>query len=262
MPRDVTDAQISAIPGWLDRVDRALFRFVLAEQVRRGQTGDLAELGVYLGASASLIGSYQQPGETFTVVDLFGDSPDDAANGAENRRWYPDLSQDAFEENYRRVHGELPVVIRGPSSSIGAHAARGRHRFVHVDASHEYDHVVADIATSRSLLAPDGVVVFDDFRSEHTPAVAAAVWGAAASGLIPLALSGQKLYGTWGEAATWRQALADWLAGTGFPSHVHRIAGHDVTRVWRREGEGIRGWIPPAVVPAALRARHLLRASR
>ncbi len=253
---DVTDAQVGAIPGWFTAIDITLFRFFLGEQVRTGQRGDLAELGVYLGASAVLIGSFQQPGETFTVVDLFGSRTDDE-NGAEVRRHYRGLTQVAFEANYRTVHGGLPVVIRGPSTEIRERAAHGRHRFVHVDASHEQQHVVEDMASAKELLAPDGIVVVDDFRAEEFPGVAAGVWPELDTGLVPLALSSEKLYATWGDAEPWQRALRALVDAQGLPSQRHRLADHDVVRVWS-PGSRLAEWVPPALVPLARRTRKWL----
>jgi hypothetical protein len=253
---DVSDAQVAAIPGWFTALDIALFRFFLGEQVRHGQRGDLAELGVYLGSSAVLIGAFQQPGETFTVVDLFGGRTDDE-NGAEVRRHYRGLTQVAFEANYRTVHGRLPVVIRGPSTEIRERAAHGRHRFVHVDASHEQHHVVEDMATAKELLAQDGIVVVDDFRAEEFPGVAAGVWPELDTGLVPVALSSEKLYATWGDPEPWQHALRSLVDARGLPSQLHRLAGHDVVRVWSPASR-LAVWVPPALTPLARRARRLL----
>jgi predicted O-methyltransferase YrrM len=253
----VTDAQVGSIPGWFMPIDIALFRFFLGEQVENGRRGDLAELGVYLGSSAILIGAYQQPGETFTVVDLFGGGAD-GENGAEARRLYRGLTQVAFEANYRGVHGGLPVVIKGPSTEIGARAARGRHRFVHIDASHEHSNVVSDISTARDLLAPDGIVVVDDYRAEQFPGVAAAVWPELDAGLVPLALSKEKLYATWGDPEPWQGALRARIERDGLPAQLHRLAGHEVVRVWSPDSR-LAEWVPPALVPFAQRARKLLR---
>jgi hypothetical protein len=257
----VSDAQVEAIPGWFTADDMTLFRFFLGEQVRSGYVGDLAELGVYLGASAVLIGSFQQPEETFTVVDLFGRTGADPGNDAETRRYYRGLTQVAFEANYRAIHGDLPVVIRGPSTDIRGRAASGRHRFIHVDASHEYPNVLADIETSKQLLARDGIVVFDDFQSPHFPGVAAAVWPELNEGLVPLVLTSEKLYATWGDPAKWQDAVRSWLVGSGLRSQIHRIGGHEVVRAWSGNRPSRLGaFVPPVLVPLAVRTRRRLSA--
>jgi hypothetical protein len=114
------------------------------------------------------------------------------------------LTQHAFEANYLRFHERLPVVVKAPSSEIQNHAAAGAHRFVHVDASHLYNHVRTDVASARELLHESGVVAFDDVQARHAPGVAAVVRAAVENGgLRPIVISHGELYGTWGSAETW-----------------------------------------------------------
>jgi len=65
-----------------------------------------------------------------------------------------------------------------------------------------------DAVNAKTLLRPGGVVVFDDYRSEHTPGVSAAVWQAIISdGLIPIALTPAKLYGVYDDPQPYHDAL-------------------------------------------------------
>jgi predicted O-methyltransferase YrrM len=252
--RTVTNAQVMAVPGWFERIDVAAFRLLLAETAASGSGGDLAELGVYQGKSAVLIGSYLQPGETFTAIDLFGADAEDAANSRENTEQYRDLTRNQFETAYKAIHGELPVVVQGLSSAITDHASHGTHRFVHIDASHLYEHVVQDLAAARTLLKPDGVVVLDDYRTEHTPGVAAAAWQAVAEGLHPFLLTPRKMYATWGDPAPWKKAVDDWLNESSDDFHEqHVIDGNQVTRVWSRPK--IARFVPQAALPTLRKLR-------
>lgn len=228
---DVPLEDIVKIPGWFQRRDMQLFRVLLEATQRELGGGDLAELGVYLGKSAALIGCLVQPGETFTVIDLFEGEATTAANQAENDQQYRELSQEAFERWYGTVHEDLPAVVKAPSEEIVKHASLGTHRFVHIDASHLYEHVVGDIAAARTLLKPDGVVVFDDYRAAHTPGVAAAVWRATAEGLTPFAVTLSKLYATWGDPAPWLAAVKDWIDQTdAWDREIQWIGGAEVVR--------------------------------
>lgn len=128
---------------------------------------------------------------------------------------------------------------------------------MHVDASHEQQHVVEDMASAKELLAPDGIVVVDDFRAEEFPGVAAGVWPELDTGLVPLALSSEKLYATWGDAEPWQRALRALVDAQGLPSQRHRLADHDVVRVWS-PGSRLAEWVPPALVPLARRTRKWL----
>lgn len=259
-------SDLRSIPGWLSATDEAILRFVLLEQRRVAVTGDLAELGVYMGKSAVLIGDHIQAGETFTVVDLFEGAATDPSNAAENAAQYGELTEAAFRANYRRFHEQLPVIVHGPSTAIRERAAAGAHRLVHVDASHLYDNVRADVDTARTLLHAEGVVVFDDYRSQHTPGTAAAVWEAVGrTGLVPLVLSPAKFYGTWGDPPAWQRRLAGWLPTSGLEHEVQRIAGHPVVRVWQEAAvpppaaRFVVAVTPPVLLRVAAAARRAAR---
>jgi len=226
--------QIEAIPGWFRRMDMELFRLLLDATEEHLGGGDLAELGAYLGKSAALMGCSLQPGETFTVIDLFSAEATTDDNQSENEEQYAELSQEAFEGYYRTVHDELPVVVRAPSEEIVQHAAHGTHRFVHIDASHLYEHVVADIAAARTLLKPGGVVVFDDYRAPHTPGVASAVWRATTEDLRPFAVTMNKMYATFDDTQPWLDVLSDWIDERGFwRREIQHVAGQPLLRVLR-----------------------------
>lgn len=172
-----------------------MFRGILGGQA---EPGTLVELGCYLGKSAVVIGDYIRPGEEFVVVDLFGRLDlveGDQSTSAEAGIYASRLSLEQFEANYRSVHEQLPTVVVGPSQDITRHVDPGAARFIHIDASHQYEHVVTDIENALLLIQPGGVIVFDDYRSIHTPGVSAAVWGAVERGeIIPVAHTDQKLY--------------------------------------------------------------------
>lgn len=255
MSSRVVDAKLARVPGWFRPLDRQLFAWFLGTQQRSGATGDLAELGVYLGKSAILMGDFLHDGERFVVVDLFGEEPEDADNARENKQTYPTLSQEAFEANYRSFHADLPHVVRGYSSLVLEHARHGMHRFVHIDASHLYEHVRADLHASQLLLGEQGVVVLDDFRQVHTPGVAAAAWQAvSAEGLHVLALSEDKLYGTWSDPTAWRHQLSAWLPTSGFEWEEQVVLQEPLLRVWRRPPVSPVRSAVRAVVPPRLRA--------
>ena len=229
----VPPSTLDEVSGWFHEVDQHLFHWFLNRQEESKTPGDLVELGVYLGKSTILIGEHLRPGDAFTVCDLFGEPAPDEDNDAESTKSYKDLTRDEFEFNYRAFHDELPVVVQAPTGEILDHVAAGSARFVHVDASHLYKHVRADVEAARTMLNEDGIVVFDDYRSPHTPGVSAAVWEAVLTlGLKPIALSPQKFYGTWGDADAAREELIAWAAERpGFSTDVQDVSGHQLVRV-------------------------------
>ncbi|QCX76951.1 hypothetical protein C9F11_16455 [Streptomyces sp. YIM 121038] len=238
----------SDVKGWFHPADQVLFDWFLSRQLDLGEPGDLLELGAYLGKSAIFMGSYLRPDETFTVCDLFDSPAPDDANSKEMGRSYATLTRRAFEANYRSFHDELPQVVQAPSAGIATHVPGGSCRFVHIDASHLYEHVHADIAAARELLTPDGIVVLDDFRAEHCPGVAAATWGAVATtGLKPLCITATKFYGTWGRYEAVHGELGRLLKGRDDMWHgAEEVAGHPMIRISGRK----------ARTPAHPRSRH------
>lgn len=265
MTRRLDEADLDSVVGHFHPVDVALFRALLDATAVAGP-GDLAELGVYYGKSAVLLGSHLGEGEVLTVVDLFGSEAPDADNTAENEGSYAGLTRAAFEDNYRRLVGDLPVVVQGLSQTVVDHAAHGTHRFVHVDASHLYEHVVGDIEAARTLLRPDGVLVLDDIRSEHTPGVAAAAWQAVlTSGLRPFAISPYKLYATFGDRARWHDAVREGAAATGHEVETQVVNDAGLLRVHAparaaadRPEHPMRQYVPPIAWPAARKVARRL----
>jgi predicted O-methyltransferase YrrM len=240
VPEEKVVRTFADIPGWFTWTDQQLFRHFLGSATPE-RPGVLVELGVYMGKSAALIGEYLRPGERFVVCDLFNEGSD-PENDNENRRSYPHLTRQRFEDNYRAVHGVLPEIVQGLSSTITEHVEPGTARFVHVDASHLYEHVVADIESAATMLGPGGIVVFDDYRSPHTPGVAAAVWAAVATGTIqPVCVTPSKLYATVSDVHTARQGVQDWLLRFGrLMCESQQVAGVELLRIWP----------PPAATPA------------
>ncbi|MFG2678555.1 class I SAM-dependent methyltransferase [Streptomyces sp. NPDC048392] len=245
--------ELNDVPGWFWPLDQVLFSWFLERQERLGTRGDLLELGAYLGRSAILLGHRLRDGETLTVCDLFGAEPPDAANRAEAAKSYSSLTRQAFERNYLSFHDTLPTIIQAPSSAILDEVAPGTCRFVHIDASHLYEHVEGDIRAARELLGPDGIVVLDDFRSEHTPGVAVAAWEAVLNrGLRPVCLSSQKLYGTWGDPEPVREELMAALRGRDdIAVTVERAAGHRLVRTRARSKRLRPPSLPSSRHPAA-----------
>ncbi len=201
------------IPGWFRWIDMITFKEVLDVQAD-SDPGVLIELGTYLGKSAVVIGEHLRDGDRFVALDLFGDADelDDSSTGQANRREnegsYRSLTRQQFEQNYLSLHDVLPEVVQAESSRILEFVEPGTARFIHIDASHLYAQVHIDAVNAKTLLRPGGVVVFDDYRSEHTPGVSAAVWQAIISdGLIPIALTPAKLYGVYDDPQPYHDAL-------------------------------------------------------
>ncbi|WP_207943389.1 class I SAM-dependent methyltransferase [Actinomadura sp. KC345] len=232
-PESGPPASLDDVKGWFPKIDQSLFTWFLERQDRLGETGDLVELGSYLGKSAILMGRHTRDGETFTVCDLFDSEASDHSNQEEMARSYSSLTRTAFETNYLAFHDRLPQIVQGPTSMILDHVQPGSCRFVHVDASHLYEHVHGDIRAAHVMLPTGGVIVCDDYRSEHTPGVSAAVWEAVTvDGLRPICITPQKFYGTWGDIGPFQKDLLNWLEKQEDVWHeVQQVAGQELVRI-------------------------------
>jgi hypothetical protein len=199
---------------------------------------------------------------------------------------YSTLTRDAFEANYLRFHPSLPSVYTAPSSAATEYVEPGSVRFMHIDASHLYEHVAIDVDTARSLLQPQGLVVFDDYRSEHTPGVSAAVWeGVLNKGMNPICVTESKLYATWGDPESVQSDLFAWLTENELAfGEYQQVAGHRLIRCKVRGSKlaggagaksgkkpppppaptGLRkiaqDWAPPRLLDAARKVRARRRA--
>lgn len=236
-------ASLDEVKGWFFPADQVLFDWFLTRQQELTEPGDLLEIGAYMGKSAIFLGGYLRDGETFTVCDLFDSPAQDDANSAEMRYSYSTLTRRSFEANYLSFHDALPAVLQGLSSVVPERVPAASCRFAHIDGSHLYEHVRGDIDSARALLHPHGIVALDDYRSEHCPGVAAAVWEAVATGgLSPVCVTGTKLYGTWGDPAPVREALLGFLAGRDDLWHgTEAVGGGTLVRV-----KAAKTVVPPA----------------
>lgn len=255
---------LEQVEGWFYAADQALFRWFLECQDALGVTGDLVEVGTYFGKSAIVLGAYVRPGETLTVVDLFGTDAPDQANKEERDKSHARLTQGGFEANYLKFHDELPSVYAAPSSSVVDHVAPGTARFGHIDASHLYDHVVEDTRNFRSIVKSEGVVVYDDYLQPHLLGTVAAVWEAVLiDGFRPICATPGKLYGTWGDPQPYRTALGEHLSKSPELFHdVWNVAGHEVFRIVMRQPQRPVGPSPAELRAEIRRLRARLRRTR
>ena len=231
-----------AIDGWLDRADGLVLVQISALQSSAGLTANLLEIGAYRGKSAILLGYLLEPSERLYVCDTFDGTKAPGGLWVDGKRQYPGLSRSEFDRNYARFHAAPPVVLECPSADLLARGlVEGPLRMVHVDGSYEPAAIAQDIATARALIAPGGVVVFEDDHSLHNPGVAPAVGAELARGeLRALCMTPWKLYATAaGDPAGLVPALRAWAHSTAdFVAEIGTIAGQDTLLLYPRPMRG------------------------
>ena len=226
---------LDSIQGWFYPEDVSLFQALHELQGQDGVSGDLLEIGVYHGKSSILMGYFPREDEHLVICDLFEQPARTVANQAEARCWYSNLSCELFENNYLRFHDRLPVIVKCPSAHLVKVGQLSRtFRFIHIDGSHLYDIVKRDIRTAKALLRDNGIVSIDDYRSIHTPGVAAAAWEEIARGeLIPFCLTPQKMYATWGRSTRQLMGrLTTWAHRSGeYDVATEKVCGRNLLRL-------------------------------
>lgn len=249
-------AKTEGISGWLSFHDVAVFNVLLSSQSNLDNSGNLLEIGVFAGKSAVLVGQYLREGEEFHTCDIF-DEPTDVKNMEEIERSYPELSRSVFEANCVKVLGFIPVIHQCPSSDLPKILEGKTFRFIHIDGSHLYNHVIGDLKfSSKTLLANFGVISVDDFRAQHTVGVALAVWELVLKGeFIPLILTPAKIYlGKPGSKIDIDEIKTS-LEALGINSVFEEILGHKALRtIGLSDADlyskkiGLIAFVPPVVL--------------
>lgn len=148
------------IPGFFGPESMAIWDFFLRAQADLGVTGDFLEIGVYKGKSAVLAALYLRQSENAVLVDL-NPIP-------ETRAVLEDVRPGA------NVYLECRSTEAAFNSEIAARA--GRFRWCHVDGDHTGYSALHDIRLCAGVLAPNGILVVDDFFNFRYPQLTASVY--------------------------------------------------------------------------------------
>jgi len=151
--------KIDAIPGWFGFHSYALWRCLLDFQAsEQGPgSGDLFEIGVWKGRSASLLATYCKPGEKLYLCDLELDEP---------------AVRSAFATVDAKPQDVVP--LSGPSSTLpGRLDLKAMHqsvRWMHIDGEHTGTAVYTELELAHRIVGPQGLVIIDDFFTSRYPA--------------------------------------------------------------------------------------------
>lgn len=219
--------RLSDIPGWFAPLDYLMLVSLNNYQQSNGITGNILEIGAYAGKSAILLGFLLRQAENLTVCDIFDGCESPETDREANSRWYPGgAPRSCFEARYREFHSHLPEILERPSTELRSLHFDPLFRIIHIDGSHVYGTVKADLTVARDLAAPGAVVVIDDYSRSHAPGVAAATWeGALTLGLHPKVSTEGKLYAQWDQGDGLREHLSAWASSIGLHSDTHSVPG-------------------------------------
>jgi Methyltransferase domain len=146
---------IEVIPGWFQFESYCVWRALLDQQT--GTSGDLFEIGVWRGRSASVLANYRKGDEKLYLCDLR-------------------LDEAAVQKAIRSTGIEPTnlVPLSGPSADLPAKLdLRAMHhtvRWFHIDGEHTGTAVYRELEFANRIVNLDGIVVIDDFFSPRYPA--------------------------------------------------------------------------------------------
>ena len=147
--------KIDAIPGWFPFQSYCFWRALL--DLQAGTTGDLFEIGVWRGRSASVLASYRKPDEKFYLCDLRLDEP-------------------AVRAAIKSIGVEPAniIALSGPSADLPAKldlkSMYKSVRWFHIDGEHTGSSVYRELELAHAIVNDGGIVVIDDFFSPRYPA--------------------------------------------------------------------------------------------
>jgi predicted O-methyltransferase YrrM len=149
--------KIDAVPGWFMFQSYCVWRALLDRQASAKVAGDLFEIGVWRGRSASVLANYRKDGEKLYLCDLR-------------------LDQKAVEGSIRSTGIEPAGIVglSGPSADLPAKldfkTLHQSVRWLHIDGEHTGTAVYRELEFANRIVGPEGIVVVDDFFSPRYPA--------------------------------------------------------------------------------------------
>jgi hypothetical protein len=148
-------AECSGIGGWFSLDSIAIWDALLVEQRNRGIGGDLLEIGVLKGRSATLLALHGEDGQSGVFVD-------------------PAFRKEAIDA-IQRCKPTGIVLIEALSQNIHDHPEisqrQGAFRWIHIDGEHSGRAVRNDLELALPLLGAEGIICLDDFFSTAYPQI-------------------------------------------------------------------------------------------
>lgn len=188
-------AGLEDVPGFLTAPAARLLDGLARWQAGRGMRGGMAEIGVFYGRSALVLGCALAPGERLVACDRFDVGAGDVPGWSFGEARGP---EEALRARWREWVGDEArlAVLRRDSADLAPGDLGDGPRLVHVDGGHGYDDVRRDALLAQRAISPGGAVVFDDVLLPEWPDVTVAVVDhlrAHPGALAPVAVAEHKL---------------------------------------------------------------------
>jgi predicted O-methyltransferase YrrM len=151
-------ATIGTAHGWeLPYAERA----ILVALVRYLQPKRIFEFGTFTGSTSCLLADASDENAVVHTIDL----PEDQIPYARVRNIIGTnfIGNDTYK-NRIKLH-------RADSKKFNYCSLKEKFDFIFIDASHEYEDVIMDNKNALNILAPEGLIVWDDYQSSQSGVV-------------------------------------------------------------------------------------------
>ena len=178
---------------------------------------------------------------------------------------YDNLSRTLFEKNCLLELGYIPKIHECKSIDLRVNLLSDRYRFIHIDGSHLYSHVKCDIELAIGIVTEsDGIIVIDDFRSQHTLGVTKAIWQFVESkALFPILVTPTKMYLVKKTKSISLADISKNLLGSGIDTALEDIDGISFLRTLNLKDQELyltnswaRSLVPPLVLNYLRRSNY------
>ncbi len=161
-----TQEKLFNMEVWFSPASHAMFSFLLDYQNENKINGNLGEIGVWKGKSASIICKKVVDEQNIFLIDPF------LANAKET-----------ILRNIDKICLEIPknlVLMNGISDDFvkisNFSQLQNSFRFFHIDGCHTGTNVFRDLSLANKLISSDGIVVVDDFFNVTYPQITEAIY--------------------------------------------------------------------------------------
>ena len=255
-------SRMGEIHGAFNRVDARAFEIINELHAEKGVEGDILEIGVYLGKSATLLGFLPSSSERLHLCDRFvPPSPDDPDFLPGTHGFYQPYGLESFLARFGEFHDYEPEMHVMSSVDLHDRLTPKSFRFIHIDGSHRREVLQSDVELAKNLLVQGGVVVFHSYRSMATLEVGASAWREVAFGsFIPICASENKLYLTDPKQLLGSTDLIRRLDEVSWLKATTPMFGDSpvalLTEARPQFGKLLRDFVPPALIPVASRLKR------
>ncbi len=156
---------LGAVQGWFSGAQGVAYRELVLEATAN-EPGEIVEVGCWRGRSTAYIGRLCAIRKlALHCVDTWAGSSDDYDNAYREMLAKEDIFA-AFSARMKAI-GANPQIKRKRSEDAARDFADGQLAMVFLDASHDHDAVVSDLAAWFPKLRQGGILAGDDYTTKH-----------------------------------------------------------------------------------------------